>query len=343
MIREGGLVSLETVPDPILPGPDGVIVTVEKSAICGSDLHILHGAMGGEAIRPGHEVIGTIAELGPEVRNFRLGDRVLVSGVIGCGWCGPCRNGDPVACSANATTAIGTIPDCPGGQAEALAVPVADAFCLKIPDAVDDDTALLLTDILPTAYLGASMAAISPGGSVAVIGAGPVGLLAIECAKLYSPDRIFCVDLLDERLSRAEARGAIPISNADGLAVARILEATGGQGAASVIECIGLDQTVSDAVMATGPSGTTSVIGVNLSMAAPFPMGMVFLKRITLRAAIAAIPSTWSHLVPLIEKGQKFGEGLFTHRLGLSEVTEAYDLFNTRRDGVEKVVLDPSR
>ncbi|MEI6453219.1 MAG: alcohol dehydrogenase catalytic domain-containing protein, partial [Actinomycetes bacterium] len=89
VIREGGIVSLETVPDPKLPGPNGAIVTVEKSAICGSDLHILHGAMGGEAIRPGHEVIGTIAELGPEVRNFRVGDRVLVSGVIGCGWCGP--------------------------------------------------------------------------------------------------------------------------------------------------------------------------------------------------------------------------------------------------------------
>lgn len=343
MISPGGVVALESVADPVLPGPRGVVLEVERSAICGSDLHVLHGAMGEATIHPGHEVLGTVVEVGAEVERVRLGDRVLVSAVLGCGRCGPCRSGDPVGCAAGAPAVPGTTPELPGGQAERMAVPEADQFCLVVPEAVDDDTAVLLTDILPTAYLGCSMAAITPGSTVAVIGAGPVGLLAVECAKLFSPARILCVDRVPERLDRAAERGAEPISNAEGNALAQLLDATDGAGAASVVECIGADETVATAIMATAHSGTTSVVGVNLSMAAPLPMAMVFMKRLTLRSALVSVPALWGHLVPLVEAGHRFGEGIFTHRMGLSEVAEAYAIFNERRDGVEKVLLDPSR
>ena len=204
-------VSLETVPDPVLPGPEGIIVTVERTAICGSDLHLFHDAPTGTGIRLGHEAIGTVAEVGAHVRNVARGDRVLVSGVIGCGTCGPCLAGQPNVCLNDKAAAFGTMPDLPGGQAEAMAVPFADLFALRIPEGVADEEAVLLTDILPTGYLGALRASIRPGATVAVIGLGPVGIMALQCAALFGPARILAVDQVPERLARAERLGAEPI------------------------------------------------------------------------------------------------------------------------------------
>ena len=183
-------IRVEIVPDPDLPGPEGIIVTVERTAICGSDLHLYHDAPTGNGIRLGHEVIGTVAEAGTQVHSVRPGDRVLVSGVIGCGVCRPCLAGQPNVCRAGKSAAFGTVPDLPGGQAEAMAVPFADLFALPIPEGVEDDEAVLLTDILPTGYLGALRASIAPGSTVAVVGMGPVGIMALQCAKLFGPARI---------------------------------------------------------------------------------------------------------------------------------------------------------
>ena len=155
-------VAVHDVPDPVLPGPEGVIVTVERTAICGSDLHLYHDAPTG-SVRLGHEAIGTVADAGPEVRSLKRGDRVLVSGVIGCGVCRPCRAGQPNVCLNDKTAAFGTVPDLPGGQAEAMAVPFADLFALPIPDGVADEEAVLLTDILPTGFLGHSAPPSRPG------------------------------------------------------------------------------------------------------------------------------------------------------------------------------------
>src|SRR5271156_5360234 len=146
-------VAVENVPDPVLPGPEGIIVTVERTAICGSALHLYHDAPTGAGIRLGHEAIGTVAEAGPQVHGLRPGDRVLVSGVVGCGLCGPCKAGFPNLCEAGRATAFGTMADLPGGQAEAVGVPFADHFVLPIPDGVPDEAAVLLTDILPTGYM----------------------------------------------------------------------------------------------------------------------------------------------------------------------------------------------
>jgi threonine dehydrogenase-like Zn-dependent dehydrogenase len=335
-------VSLETVPDPVLPGPEGIVVTVERTAICGSDLHLFHDAPTGTGIRLGHEAIGTVAEVGAHVRNVARGDRVLVSGVIGCGTCGPCLAGQPNVCLNDKAAAFGTVPDLPGGQAEAMAVPFADLFALRIPENVADEEAVLLTDILPTGYLGALRASIRPGATVAVIGLGPVGIMALQCAALFGPARILAVDQVPERLARAERLGAEPIDASSVPGAAQIMEATGGRGADSVIEAVGADATVLDAVSCAAAGGTVSIVGVNLSLALPFPMGLVFLKSLTLRTIFAPVPGTWPALVPLVQAGRLQLTDTFTHRMPLSQVSEAYDLFDSRRDGVLKVLLLPN-
>jgi threonine dehydrogenase-like Zn-dependent dehydrogenase len=326
----------------VLPGPAGAVVTIERTAICGSDLHLYHDAPTGAGIRLGHEAIGTVAAVGDHVRTLRVGDRVLVSGVVGCGECGPCLSGRPNLCLKGESKAFGTVPDLPGGQAEAMAVPCADSFALPIPEGVSDEEAVLLTDILPTGFVGASRAAITPGSTVVVVGLGPVGVMAVQCASLFGPARILAVDMVPERLARAERLGAEPVDARRGPVPQQVLEATGGRGAESVIEAVGADATVLDAVSCAATGGTVSVVGVNLKMDLPFPMALVLLKSLTVRAVFCPIPGTWQALVPLIRAGRFPGlADTFTHHLGLSQAARAYELFDSRDDGVLKVLLDP--
>jgi threonine dehydrogenase-like Zn-dependent dehydrogenase len=331
------------VPDPTLPGPDGAIVKVDATAICGSDLHFYHATSGFEGVRLGHEFIGTIEEVGPEVRTVKAGDRVLVSGVIGCGHCVACLARDPGVCRDGGAKVFGASLELHGGQAEAVAVPAVDAFALAIPEGVTNEQAVLLTDILPTGYLGALRADITPGSTVALIGLGPVGLMALRCIKLFSPGRILAIDTVPERRARAATLGAEVIDPADGGTMAQVMAATGGWGAGSVVEAVGADQTIFDAVMSAAPGGTVSIIGANLSMAVPFPMIWAFLRRLTIRATLASVPTTWDALLPLVASGKIEPDDVFTHRMGLSEVTEAYRLFDAREDGALKVLLDPTR
>jgi threonine dehydrogenase-like Zn-dependent dehydrogenase len=342
VLRGPGDVRVEQVPDPVLPGPGGIIITVESTAICGSDLHLYHDAPTGSGVQLGHEAIGTVAEVGPAVRTVRRGDRVLVSGVIGCGTCRACLAGHPNVCENGRCAAFGTTLDLPGGQAEAMAVPFADSFALPIPEGVSDDAAVLLTDILPTGYLGALRADIRPGSTVAIIGLGPVGVMALQCAPLFGPARILAVDMVPERLARAERMGAEPIDARLGSVPQQVREATGGRGAASVIEAVGADRTIVDAVSCAAPGGTVSVVGVNLSAAMPFPMGVVLLNSLTLRSVFAPVPGTWPELVPLVQSGRFDLAGTFTHHMKLSEAGAAYQLFDSRNDGVLKVMLDPN-
>ena len=337
-----GDVRVEQVPDPVLPGPGGIIVTVERTAICGSDLHLYHDAPTGAGVQLGHEAIGTVAEVGPHVRTVRPGDRVLVSGVVGCGVCRACLVGQPNLCEAGLATAFGTTLDLPGGQSEAMAVPFADAFVLPIPEGVSDEEAVLLTDILPTGYLGALRADIRPGSTVVVVGLGPVGIMALQCASLFGPARILAIDVVPERLARAERLGAEPIDARDAPGAQQVLQATAGRGADSVIAAVGADATVLDALSCAATGGTVSVVGVNLSAALPFPMGLVFLKSLTLRTIYAPVPGTWPALVPLVQSGRFSLAETFTHHMGLSQAAEAYQLFDSRTDGVLKVLLDPS-
>jgi len=335
-------VSVEEVPDAVVPGPDGLLLRVERTAICGSDLHLYHGPLTIPGVHLGHEFVGTVEEVGPAVTAVTTGDRVLVSGVVGCGRCASCRAGDVVTCRNAGTRVFGTSLDLHGGQAEAVGVPAADSCVVKIPEGITTEQAVLLTDILPTGYLGAQRADITPGDVVVVIGLGPVGVFALQCAQLYGPSRVLAVDRVPDRLARAQQLGAEPIDASDGDTVAKIYEATDGRGADAVIEAVGADQTVTDAIMCAAPGGTISVIGANLNLAFPFPVPIALMKRLTFRVTLAAIPTTWPALFPLVTSGKLHPEDVFTHRLGLSDAAEAYRIFDAREDGVLKVLLDPS-
>ncbi len=324
----------------MLLGPDGVVLRVERTAICGSDLHLFHGDLGTPGTRLGHEFVGTVEDAGPEVETLRPGDRVLVSGVVGCGTCRRCRSGDPVTCELGGPRIFGTGPELAGGQAEAVAVPAADAFCLPVPKDLSVDQAVLLTDILPTGFLGAQRADILPGSTVAVIGLGPVGILALQCAWLFGPSRVLALDTVADRLARAESYGAEPLDA--GASVQAVLDATEGRGVDAVIEAVGADQTVIDAVMMAAAGGTVSVVGANVNMALPFPMALALLRRLTFRVTLASIPSTWTALVPLVQAGRLRPEEVVTDRLGLSEAQAGYERFDTRCPGVLKVMLDPT-
>lgn len=333
-------VSVADFADPGLPGADGAVVEVERTAICGSDLHLYHGKLGEPGVRLGHEFVGTIVEAGAEVARLRVGDRVLVSGVIGCGRCSACLARDPVRCTSGPRI-FGTGRELAGGQAELAAVPAADAFALPIPVGISIEQAVLLTDILPTGYLGAARADISPGSTVVVIGLGPVGVFALQCAQLYGPARILALDTVADRLARAEQLGAEPVDVSAGDAIGRVAELTAGRGAGSVIEAVGADETIGGALWLAAPGGTVSVIGANVNLALPIPMAVALMRSLTLRVTLASIPSTWDALIPLIESGRLHPEQVFTHRIGLSDAAFAYELFDQRRDGVLKVLLDP--
>ncbi len=282
-------VRLESLPDPTPPDSRGAIVRVTHTAICGSDLHLYHGAL---PVPPGftlgHEFIGEVVETGRDVRGFKSGERVLVSGVIGCGDCRMCASGHPVRCERGLPRVFGNSRDMPGGQAEAVAVPAADTAMLRVPDGVTSEQAVLLTDILPTGYYGAKNADIRPGQSVAVVGLGPVGQCALDCAQLFGAARVFAIDRVPERLETARAKGAIPIDGAKD-PLGQIHAATGGQGVDAVIEAVGADETIALSLQLVRVAGAVSVIGVSTNFAFPFNMLAALMRDLTFR--IGNLPS----------------------------------------------------
>jgi 2-desacetyl-2-hydroxyethyl bacteriochlorophyllide A dehydrogenase len=335
-------VRFETVPDPGPVDVRGAVLRVERAAICGSDLHLYHGAMppSAEPFVIGHEFVGEVVEVGSQVRHFRTGDRVLCSGVIGCGECERCARGEVGACDRYGMRVFGMGTALPGGQAQAVAVPVADHSLLAIPEGVSTEQAVLLTDILPTGYFGARGAEIRPGHTVAVIGLGPVGQLALECAWLFGPSKVLAIDRVPERLERARSAGAIPIA-ADADVEARVREATGGIGPDAVIEAVGADETIGLALRLVRNSGVVSVIGVNFNLAFPFPMGLAMMKNVTFKIGVCPVPELWHSLVPLVRAGRLHPERVFTHRLPLARGAEAYEMFDQKKEGVLKVLLEP--
>jgi alcohol dehydrogenase len=336
-----GDVSVESVDEPTLPDTESVIVRVTHTAICGSDLHLYHGVHGTPGVHLGHEFVGEVVEAGRDVRTIAVGDQVLVSGVIGCGRCEQCLKGQVIRCVAGMPRVFGHSLDLPGGQAEMAAVPAADTACRVVPDGVTPEEAVLLTDILPTGFYGARNAEVGPGDTIAVIGMGPVGVFALQSAQIMGAARVLAVDTVPERLAHAERLGAIPVDASQGT-VTQLLELTKGRGVDATIEAVGADQTVTDALYSTRAGGIVSVIGANLNMEFPFPMALAFIRDLTFRIGICPIQSTWDALVPLVASGRIEPADVFTHRLPLSEVAEAYRLFDSRDDGVLKVLLDPT-
>src|SRR3712207_1271939 len=244
-----GDIRVDDVPDPTVQDPNDAVVRLTASAICGTDLHFVRGTMSG--MRPGtilgHEGVGIVEEVGPNVRNLRPGDRVVIASTIGCGFCSYCRAGYYAQCDttepAGGTAFFGG-PEAAGAydgmQAEYVRVPYANVGCVRLPDDIDDDNAIMLSDIFPTAWFGAKLAEVDEGDTVVVFGAGPVGLFSVVSAFLQGAGRVICVDRHADRLDMAREHGAevVDFDAEDPVDVIRDL--TGGIGPDRAIDAVGV-------------------------------------------------------------------------------------------------------
>lgn len=320
-----GQIAVENVPDPTLTGARDALVRVQSAAICGSDLHFYDGDLPFFPVAVGHEVIGEVVEVGADVRRFRPGDRVLVASVTGCGECVGCAAGDPVTCILGPKV-FGS-GELGGGQSELLAVPAADFQLLRIPDGVDDEAALLLTDNLGTGWAGAQRADIPPGGTVVVLGLGAVGQCAVRSALLQGAGQVLAFDPVAERRKMAVAAGAVEV---DGPLQEVVMAATGGRGADSVIDAVAIDATLDDAFGVVRAGGTVSLIGIHDMN--PYPLGalMGVYRSITLRMTTAPVHRSWSQLVPLVQHGRFDTSGIFTHTFDLDDAAAAYSAVAAR-------------
>lgn len=330
-------VEVQQAPDPTPMGLDGAVVEVDATAICGSDLHFYDGDLPtGDGVAVGHEFLGTVVEVGSAVTNAKVGDRVLTSSVAGCGHCDGCATLDPVRC-VDGPLVFGS-GFLGGGQATAVAVPAADFQLLTIPDGIDDEAALLLTDNLATGWTGAKRADITPGDTVVVLGLGAVGLCAVRSALTQGAGRVLVADPVAGRRALAEADGAEPLN---GPTIDAVMEATGGRGADAVIDAVALDTTLNDAFTIVRPAGTVSVIGVHDLNPYPLPILMSLLRSVTLRMSTAAMQKSWPELIPLVQSGTLRTDGIFTHSFALDDAADAYAAVAARTPECIKAILIP--
>ena len=336
---------LETRPLPVLAAPTDAIVRVRLSSICTSDLHICNGSV--PRARPGvilgHEFVGEVVEVGGEVHRVRPGQRVAVNVETFCGQCFFCRQGFVNNCEHGGWELGCRIDGC---QTEYVRVPFADNGLDPLPDGVDDLSALLVGDVLASGYFGAELAAIRPGDTALVIGAGPVGICAMLCARLFGPARIIAVDRLPERLALAQRMGAadevilVP-DDADTEAVAgRVRDLTGGRGADAVIECAGSAATFALAWQAARPNACVALVAL-YETAQTLPLPRMYGKNLIFKTGgVDAVHS--ARLIRLIEEGRLDTRPLITHTFPLRDILTAYDVFAHRRDGCVKCAIVPS-
>lgn len=330
-------ISIESRPDPSLPGPDAAIIQVTAAGICGSDLHFYEAdfPLPGP-IALGHEAVGVVLETGPDVRSVKAGDHVLVSSVAGCGACAGCATHDPVTCLSGFQIFGGGVLG--GAQAELLAVPAADFQLLKVPDGINTEQALLLTDNLATGWAGARRADIPFGGTVAVFGLGAVGLCAVRSAMLQGAAQVFAVDQVEGRLKRAAEWGAIPIKAP---ATEALIAATHGRGVDAVIDAVANDASLTDALSSVCPGGTVSVVGAHDLQPYPLPALAAMMRSITLRLTTVPVQRTWRELVPLLASGRLDVTGIFTTTLTLEQAAKGYAIAESRSGDDVKVLLKP--
>ncbi|NLU53887.1 MAG: alcohol dehydrogenase catalytic domain-containing protein [Firmicutes bacterium] len=330
--------SLDIVPKPKIQKPTDAIVKVTTSTICGTDKHIRHGGL--PEVEPGriigHEFCGIVEEVGPAVTRFKPGDRVAVSCVTQCMECYYCRRGMYSQC-VDGSWIFGYMID--GCQADYVRVPYADSGMHLIPEELEDEDVLFVGDILSTGYFGAENGKIQPGDTVAVFGSGPVGMCAMATARLFGPATIVAVDIDDSRLEFAKKNGWADVGlNPNKVDVPQALrDMTEGRGADVTIEANGFEPTFKGAINSVRPGGTVSIIGV-FEKPQIVEMNKLWIKNITIAMGLVnanRIPE----LINLIKAGKIDMRPLITHTLPLSQVAEAYDIFEERRDGAIKVVL----
>ena len=336
-----GDVKVMDVPKPSVSGSNDALVKVTMGAVCGSDLHILHGhtPMNTGAVL-GHEFVGVVEDVGGEVKRFQPGDRVVSSFFTSCGHCRLCRKGWFNQCVDKGTFGHGEyFGGLGGGQAEYVVVPNADHTMEGIPEGMRDEQAIFVGDILATGFFGAERAEIKAGDNVAVVGAGPVGLMATMCAQLFGPARTFVIDMVDSRLEVAQELGGIPINAKETHPVSYIEQATEGIGADSSIECVGLPSAVDTAIHVVRGGGTISMVGVPSAVQGDFPYLRMWLKSLTFRAGWCNVQAYMRPLLDLIEAGRLHPEKIISHRMKLEQAEEAYRIFDARE--ATKIILTP--
>lgn len=331
----------ETMDDPEIGDDRDAIIKVDRCAICGSDLHIYHGEGFSEDIGfcVGHEAVGEVIEVGRGVRRLKAGDKVMISAAVGCGACASCLAGNVIHCANDGAGCYGLSSKLQGCQAEAVRVPAADFNATIIPDGVTADQALMMTDSLATAWFGARNADISMGKTVAVVGLGPIGLMAVESAFVMGAARVFAIDIVPERRALAADLGAVALDAADAVDV--IGDATGGRMVECVVEAVGHGRTIDLALRLAARRGTVCVIGVNQDRRFEFPMARAFAAGLTFRIGTCSVPEEWPALIPLIQSGRLRPERYISHVLPLGEGARAYEIFDARKDGALKMVLAP--
>ena len=343
LFEDIGSIRVGDYPDPKITDPGDVIVKVDTTAICGSDLHLLHGRIPG--MRPdspiGHEFVGTIAEAGPDVKRFKVGDRVVGSFLIACGTCWYCARHEYSNCDQLWVLGYGMFTgDLDGAQAGYVRVPIADLNLHTVDPALTDEQAVFAGDILTTGVYICERAGIKPGDTVAIIGAGPVGLFTLMNARAYQPERIFMVDMEAERLKMAESLGAIPLDSTKVNPVVEIQRATGERGADVIIECVGLAPAFTTALNAVRAGGTVAVIGVHSDLSYDFPLGEVWRRGVTIvMGATCNIHEHWDKALALVKDGTVDPTVLISHRMSLEDAVEGYKLFESHE--ALKVILKP--
>jgi len=383
-------VSVEEVADPIIKEPNDAIIKVTSTNICGSDLHLYEtlGAFMSPGDVLGHEAIGIVLEVGKEITQIHPGDRVVVPFQISCGHCWMCERWLYTQCETTQVRGEGSgaalfgysklYGQVPGGQAEYLRIPEAQFTHILVPEGPSDDRFIYLSDVLPTAWQAVEYAGVPDGGSLLILGLGPIGEMASRIAQQKWIDRIIAVDLVDERLARARARGIDVIDlrdHEDDLAEV-VRELTDGRGPDSVIDAVGMEAHGSPAaafaqrVTAVLPDavteplikkagldrlsalytaietvrrgGTVSLSGVYGGMADPMPMMSLFDKQIQLRMGQANVKRWIPDIMPLLTDEDPLGvEEFATHRVPLAEAPQAYDMFQSKADGAIKIMLKP--
>ena len=318
--------SWEDVPDPAVQDPEDAVVRVDGFTICGTDLHILRGDVpeveSGRVL--GHEAVGTVTDVGAGVRTVRPGDRVLMSCISACGRCRFCREGRYGQCLGGGGWVLGHLID--GVQAEAVRIPFADGSVHVLPEAIGDEAALMFADIMPTSYeVGVLNGGVRPGDTVVIVGAGPIGLAAVQTARLFTPRQVVVVDPVESRRAAALAFGADRALSPDDDVVATVREITGGLGADVAIEAVGLPATFDLTVAVVRPGGHVANVGVH-GKPTTLHLEELWIRDVTITTGLVDT-STTATLLELMRAGKLDAGRLVTHRFGFDEVPQAYDVF----------------
>lgn len=339
-----GVVKVVDVPKPVRETQEDALIRITHTSICGTDLHILDGAI---PVDPhtviGHEAVGVVEEVGSNVNRVKVGDRVAISCGVQCGECINCRNGLPALCERGGIMGSGPrMGNFPGAQAEYLRVPFADAMLEPIPPELSEEQALFVGDILSTGYMASENGGIRPGNVVAIFGAGPVGLCSLACARLFGPSQVISVDVLDYRLDFAKRLGADIVVNASSKSpVDEIMNATDGRGADVVIEAVGSAKTLSNCIESVRGGGHISIVGVFPPGNVEISLKKMLLQNLQIRVGLVNVVNM-PRLLALLKHGKLDMSSLISHRMPLCQAEEAYRIFGAKLDNVQKVVLTSS-